>query len=161
MEGYLGRPDHAGHWRTGDLGSIDSDGFVRVYGRNDNLIVLTNGRNLSPEWVEAAFLAMPGIERAVVLGHGRPFSMVVLWPSAAERRRLIGLNDAGRRAFLGLACATLPSYARPAAMLVAETPATDGRLFTANGRPRREAITEAFEAAIAAIYDQARGEDPR
>lgn len=159
MEGYLGQPGPCGHWRTGDLGSIDPDGFVRVYGRKDNLIVLTNGRNLSPEWAEAAFLATPGIERAIVLGHNRPFPTAILWPSASERRRLSCLTRAGKRALLAVACATLPSYARPEAILIAETPANDPRLFTANGRPRRQAIAETFEAAITAIYDQAQDKD--
>jgi long-subunit acyl-CoA synthetase (AMP-forming) len=63
MEGYIGHPPVTGEWRTGDLGRIEH-GRLIVEGRKDWLIVTPQGRNISPEWVEAALCADPRIPAA-------------------------------------------------------------------------------------------------
>ncbi|MFN8522453.1 MAG: AMP-binding protein [Chloroflexota bacterium] len=57
-----------GWYHTGDIGSIDAEGYVYIRGRKKNLIVLGNGMNVYPEDVEAALLQAPGVRDAVVLG---------------------------------------------------------------------------------------------
>ena len=52
MDGYLGGTEAERIWRTGDLGTIDADGYLTVHGRKDNLLVTALGRNVSPEWIE-------------------------------------------------------------------------------------------------------------
>ena len=52
--------------QTGDFGSIDSDGFIYVHGRKSNLIVLSSGRNVSPEWVETELNSSPLILQSYV-----------------------------------------------------------------------------------------------
>lgn len=56
-----------GYVRTGDLGSLDEDGFLYVQGRKDDLIVMGNGKKVLPFQVEEQFFKIPGIENAVVL----------------------------------------------------------------------------------------------
>lgn len=58
-----------GWYRTGDLGSLDRDRFLKVCGRVKNLIVTPNGRNVYPEEVENEILKSPYIAEAVVYAH--------------------------------------------------------------------------------------------
>ena len=75
MAGYLGRPeltaariDGDGWLHTGDVGHIDSDGFLFVDGRLDDVIVLADGTMVAPEVLERALEAHPAIEQALVYG---------------------------------------------------------------------------------------------
>jgi O-succinylbenzoic acid--CoA ligase len=66
--GYLHQPPREDAWlRTGDLGSLDADGYLYVLDRRDDLIV-SGGENVYPAEVEAALLAHPGVAEAGVFG---------------------------------------------------------------------------------------------
>jgi O-succinylbenzoic acid--CoA ligase len=61
------RPLDADGWfHTGDIGRIDSRGYVRVLGRKDNMFI-SGGENIHPETIEAALLGIKGIEESVVV----------------------------------------------------------------------------------------------
>ena len=63
----LGRPvDEAGWFHTGDLGDLDGEGFLRVHGRKDNLLI-SGGENIQPEEIEEHLERLEGVERAVVV----------------------------------------------------------------------------------------------
>ena len=76
--GYVGDKAAAKDFATGDLGNIDTQGFLRIMGRKKNVIITSYGRNLSPEWVEALLVSQPGIQQAVLFGDGRPFNSAVI-----------------------------------------------------------------------------------
>ncbi len=79
MQGYWNRPDATavvlrdGWFSTGDLGYFDSDGNLFLTGRKKELIVLSNGKNIYPEEVEAHYLKSPYIKELAVIGlEGKP-----------------------------------------------------------------------------------------
>src|SRR6202050_4303157 len=79
MKGYWNRPDASaavlrdGWFYTGDLGYFDADGNLFLTGRQKELIVLSNGKNIYPEEVEAHYLKSPHIKELAVMGlEGKP-----------------------------------------------------------------------------------------
>ena len=76
MMGYYKNPqatDEAikdGWLHTGDLGRVDRDGFIWVTGREKNLIILSNGENVSPEEIEMKLARIPGVVETIVFQEG-------------------------------------------------------------------------------------------
>ncbi len=80
MQGYYGRPDDTaavldpeGWLHTGDVGSLDDDGFLSITDRIRDIIVLAGGANVSPGNIESLLRASPYVSHVVVCGDGRPF----------------------------------------------------------------------------------------
>ena len=70
--------DSRGWLHTGDIATIDSDGFVSISGRLKELIVLGNGEKVPPADMEAAIMSDPLFEQVLVLGEGRAFLTAVV-----------------------------------------------------------------------------------
>lgn len=122
-------------WPTGDLGSIDAEGFLHVQGRRKNVLITGFGRNVSPEWVETALRSEPAVAQAVVFGEAQPALSAVLWPASDQ------VSDSALWAAVDSANATLPDYARVRRWVRARAAFTaSSGLATANGRPQRGAI---------------------
>ncbi|WP_147680642.1 long-chain fatty acid--CoA ligase [Actinomyces ruminicola] len=62
-----------GWFRTGDLGSLDRDGYVTITGRAKDVIVTASGKNVSPAPLEDSLRGHPLISQVVVVGEQRPF----------------------------------------------------------------------------------------
>ncbi|MGW5521374.1 AMP-dependent synthetase/ligase [Gordonia sp. NPDC003950] len=62
-----------GWFHTGDLGSLDDQGFLRITGRKKELIVTAGGKNVSPAGLEDVMRAHALISQAVVVGDAKPF----------------------------------------------------------------------------------------
>jgi long-chain acyl-CoA synthetase len=85
-----------GWLRTGDLGTLDEEGFLRVTGRKKELIVTAGGKNVAPAVLEDRLRAHPLISQCLVVGDGRPFiaCLVTLDPeSLAHWRQQHGRPD--------------------------------------------------------------------
>lgn len=96
MVGYYGEPEATaaafdGEWfKTGDYGRIDDEGFLFMVGRKKNLIVLSNGKNVSPEELEDKLMMIEYVSEVLVYEEDRKivaefFLNEKEYPDARER----------------------------------------------------------------------------
>jgi len=85
FRGYLDDPaktadavDADGWLHTGDIGTIDDEGYLRIVDRKKELIITAGGKNISPANIEAALKAEPLIGQACVIGDDRPYLVALL-----------------------------------------------------------------------------------
>ena len=140
--GYVGQPAHEGAVHTGDLGEVDADGFLSIVGRKKNVIITSFGRNVSPEWVESELLLQREFAQAIVLGDGEARLSALLVPSSVD------VNGPAASAAVDRANERLPAYARIGSFRLVPPLTPASGLVTANGRPRRDAIAQAFRSLI-------------
>ena len=62
-----------GWFRTGDIGELDSEGYLRITGRKKELIVTAGGKNVAPALLEDRLRANPIISQCVVVGDNKPY----------------------------------------------------------------------------------------
>lgn len=72
-----------GWLHTGDLGSVDEDGFLYITGRKKELIVTATGKNISPSYIESLLVAESTIAQAIVIGDDRRFLSALIVPDYA------------------------------------------------------------------------------
>ena len=73
-----------GWFRTGDLGSFDADGYLKITGRKKNLFKTSGGKYVSPEKLENLFQGDPYIYQIAVLGDGRKYIGALIVPDFAR-----------------------------------------------------------------------------
>ena len=123
--------------KTGDFGSVDTDGFVYIHGRKSNLIVLSTGRNVSPEWVEVELNSSPLISQSYVFAENGS-ALSALLATTGPCIEDSDLDTEVERANHGL-----PPYARIKHWYRLSHPfSRDNQMLTANGRLRRLQIAQ-------------------
>jgi len=95
FQGYRGLPDATaaafddqGYFRTGDIGVLDDDGFLRITDRKKNLIKTAGGKYVVPARIEALLKEEPSISQIYVHGDRRPFVVALITLDERERPRL-------------------------------------------------------------------------
>ncbi|MDZ5075989.1 AMP-dependent synthetase/ligase [Nesterenkonia sp. HG001] len=80
FSGYRNRPElkdeaftEDGWFRTGDIGSLDDDGFLTITGRKKEILVTASGKNVAPAQLEDQIRADAVVSQVVVVGDARPF----------------------------------------------------------------------------------------
>jgi long-chain acyl-CoA synthetase len=95
MCGYWNNPEATaeavkGGWLyTGDLGTLDADGFLSITGRKKELLVLSNGKKVVPPHIEGLLVADDCIDQAVVYGEGRHYLTALLVPDLGKLRHAL------------------------------------------------------------------------
>lgn len=150
MLGYMNEPEswNQSEIATGDVGYLDAQGYLHVNGRRKNVIISSFGRNISPEWVESELLANPKLAEAVLVGDSRPYCGALI----SLRDPSMSLGEVEK--WIDAVNSKLPDYARVRRFVLLETPlSARSALYTANGRPRREAINHAMFDQIESMYE--------
>ena len=75
-----------GYFKTGDLGTIDDDGYLSIVGRKKEIIVTSGGKNVAPEVLEDRLRAHPLISQCMVVGDNQPFiaALITLDPDSIK-----------------------------------------------------------------------------
>ncbi|MFI7442211.1 AMP-dependent synthetase/ligase [Nonomuraea indica] len=78
--------DAEGWYHTGDIGTLDADGYLTITGRKKEILVTAAGKNVAPGPLEDSLRAHPLISQAVVVGDDKPFvgALITLDPEALE-----------------------------------------------------------------------------
>ena len=77
-----------GWLRTGDLGTLDDGGYLRITGRTKDLIITSSGKNITPSNLEAALREIRWVSQAVAFGDRRPYLVAALTLDPDELRLL-------------------------------------------------------------------------
>jgi long-chain acyl-CoA synthetase len=76
--GASGAIDNEGYYATGDLGEFDSDGFLYLRGRKNDIIKTSTGRRIAPNRIEFLLSQTPAVDQALVIGDGREVLTAIL-----------------------------------------------------------------------------------
>jgi len=134
-----------GWFRSGDLGSLDDDGFLWVIGRKEEMIVLAGGKKVNPEDLEKVYAESPFVEEIAVLERdGSLVGLVRPDVAAIKSRGLLGIRQA-LRVSLGEIARELPTYQRLAGIVTTGETLPRTRL----GKYRRFKLDEIYKRAIA------------
>jgi long-chain acyl-CoA synthetase len=146
FSGYWANPEATaeaftddGYFHTGDLGYLD-DGYLYLVGRSKELIVLSGGKNIFPDEVEAIYCAAGQVREVAVLEHeNRLVALFVPDPEALRARSPEELHRHFRREVERLS-PQLPSYARIADFAITRQPLPRTQI----GKLRRHQLPEIF-----------------
>ena len=100
MMGYWNKPeqtaeafDPEGFLRTGDIGEMDDDGFLRIIDRKKDIIVTSGGKNVAPQPIESRLKQSQLVDVAVVIGERRNFISTLISADFPELKRWALEND--------------------------------------------------------------------
>lgn len=101
MKGYWNKPDDTarafdseGWFRTGDIGTLDSFGYLKITDRKKDIIVLANGKNVAPQPIEHTLLRSSLLKEVILLGDDAGAIGALVFPDYDKVRSAIGQTGA-------------------------------------------------------------------
>jgi long-chain acyl-CoA synthetase len=161
--------DKEGWFRTGDIGEMDEEGYLKITDRKKELIILSNGKNVAPSPIEQSIKESKYIEQCVVLGDKRSYISALVVPSfealsswcednrisqsppeMAESPELLEFLTE----VVSKACANFSPYeqVKKIAILPRELSQEHGEL-TPTLKIKRRVVNDNFAAKISSIYE--------
>jgi long-subunit acyl-CoA synthetase (AMP-forming) len=160
MRGYRGQRERTrraftsdGWLRTGDIASMDEDGYVAIVDRKKDLIISSAGKNMAPARIERVLAAGdPRIAAVIVVGDARPYNVALVVLDGEADARAPGIRDA-----VSLAIAEgnrrLARAEQVRRWTIVPGPwRLGGEEITPTGKPRRAAIAAKYADEIEALY---------
>ncbi|MEU3218956.1 long-chain fatty acid--CoA ligase [Streptomyces sp. NPDC006971] len=173
--GYLGAPEATaavlrdGWLATGDLGSLDVDGYLTITGRKKEILVTSGGKSVSPAGLEERVRAHPLVAQCLVVGNDRPYvaALVTIDRDAVEHwlamqgRELLrpeelvrdpGLETEIRRAVVAANTSVSQAESVRTFRILARPFSEEHGLLTPSLKLKRKAIEAAYAAEVDALY---------
>jgi long-chain acyl-CoA synthetase len=176
MRGYWNAPeataeaiDADGWLHTGDVGSFDADGYLRITDRKKHLFVSSGGKNIAPQPIESLFLQNRYIDQFVLIGDARMYLTALIVPHydvLREYARAHGAPDSPLEALLRHPAVTalydaeiarlqkdLANFERVRKFTLLESPLTvEAGEITLIGKVRRKVVEEKYRPVIEKMY---------
>jgi len=143
-----------GWLRSGDIGSIDEDGFIAITDRKKDILVTAGGKNVAPQNLENALKTAPLVSQALVVGDRRPYvaALITLDPATTDGLSAEQLEARVQR-IVDTVNAPLSRYEqiKRFAVLPRDFTAEEGEV-TPTLKLKRRVCAEHFAAVIEALY---------
>ncbi|MFF2599610.1 AMP-dependent synthetase/ligase [Streptomyces californicus] len=175
FSGYLGDPAatravlHEGWLATGDLGSLDDDGYLTITGRKKEILVTSGGKSVSPAGLEERVRAHPLVAQCIVVGNDRPYIAALVtvdqesvdhWLAMQGRARLSpaelvrdpDLEMEVRRAVVAANTAVSQAESIRTFRILAHPFSEELGLLTPSLKLKRKAIETAYAIEVDALY---------
>lgn len=175
--GFWNKPDQTaevldkdGWFHTGDIGEIDSEGFVRIIDRKRDIIVTSQGKNIAPQRVENLIKSKsPVIAHVVVIGDRRPFLTALIALDALNAKKIAFLKtDGNGKTLLELSAnaaiyqevkqavssanSSLASFEQIKRFQILDREFEVGKQLTPTLKVKRKACVEEFKREIKVLY---------
>jgi len=179
MRGYYNKPEETravftedGWFKTGDIGTIDKDGFLRITDRKKELFKTSGGKYIAPQPIEQLIKGSRFVNQVVLIGNGRKFPAALIvpdWEQIESYVQLKGINASSRAAlcrhpriinlFERQIAALTPNLAqyervKKIALLENEFTIESGEM-TPTLKVKRRVIDEKYHDVINRIYEDA------
>ena len=176
MLGYYNKPDATaavftddGYFKTGDIGRIDADGFLRITDRKKELFKTSGGKYVAPQAVEACIKRSRFVNQAVLVGAGRKFPAALVVPNWEEVKSYAAYKGIDAREPAELCrnarvldllqrqvdaqCEELSQFERPKRVALVEREfSIEGGELTPTLKVKRRVIDEKYRDVIERLY---------
>ncbi len=143
------------HYQTGDIGEVDEQGFLRLTGRNSDIIKTSAGRRIALPPIEAALREVPWIDHATVIGASRKCLVAVLAIDRAALGTAPVLDLAKLQVEIVEKLQQIAGHERPAGALLVTKPFTvEGGELTTNLKLRRQEIERKYLEPVQILFAQ-------